>query len=325
MKPRNIISWLFISYICAGLFNSQSLSAQEGARPPAIEARPAVQLTPNQLKAVTGVFQSPRNPEMYIQFTTTNENAILGKLLWNNNQIRFTPESELDFFNKDANEGSPLRLSFKKDSTGAVALFTMGNNDQWKLIKDYKPVVKVEMNHTPAQLKAYEGVYQIQNGQPRFVQFYEKDNKMIMKQHWDGSEIAFVPETEFSFFSKELALFSIVFSKDPDGNFTKAVVNKRDNWTKLAPIHPTTEQLKIYEGKYQSTDDEDNLLQLIARDNKLVVKQLWDKKEIVLTPKTDVYYYSDEQSYSLLFQKDKEGALTQVRVLGIDLFKKVKE
>ncbi|MDB5211118.1 MAG: hypothetical protein JWQ30_1945 [Sediminibacterium sp.] len=87
--------------------------------------------------------------------------------MWNNNEIRLTPESEFIFFNKDANEGSPPRINFKSDSTGSIGQFSMGNNDIWGKAKDYKPVVKVEIAHTPEQLKPFEGLFQAQNGQQR--------------------------------------------------------------------------------------------------------------------------------------------------------------
>jgi len=323
MKQTNTLTRFIIASLFFSLVTCQLLNAQEGARQ-ALEAKPTVQLSTEQLKAVAGVFQNPGNAEMYIQFTTA-ENAIVGKLLWNNNQIRFTPESDLIFFSKNANEGNPLRITFKKDSTGAITFLSVGNNDLWKRIANYKPVVKIEMAHTPEQLKLFEGVFQMQNGRQQFIQFYVKDNQLVLKQHWDGTEVPLVPESELSFFSKELLLFSVAFTKDKDGNIMQTLVSKRDTWNKLAPVHPTTEQLKIFEGKYQSKDDEDNYLQLIARDNKLVLKQLWDKKEIILQPKTDIYFYNDEQSYPLGFIKDKDGAYTQLKVLGIDLFTKVKD
>ncbi len=318
MKRTCIV--IIVSF-CLSLNFSACLFAQEPNRS---AETVVVKLTAAQLKAVEGVFQSPRNPDMYIQFTAA-EDAIVGKLLWNNNQVRLTPESDLTFFNKDANEGSPLRVNFKRDSAGVMAQFTMGNNDVWKKVNNYKPIVKVEMAHTPEQLKPFEGLFQAQNGQQRFIQLYEKGNQLILKEHPDGNEIALVPESELSFFIKNQLLFSLSFSKDKDGNIAQALMNKRDIWNRVPPYHPATGQLKIFDGKYQSKDDGDNYVQVITRGNNLVLKQLWDRKEIMLTPITENYFYNDKESYSLAFQKDKEGNYAQLKVLGIDVFMKVKD
>ncbi|MES2330686.1 MAG: hypothetical protein V4539_13870 [Bacteroidota bacterium] len=310
-----VISFCLFFYLNGGLLAQEANRSAETV---------TVKLNPVQLKAVEGVYQNPRNADMYIRISPVLD-AIMGKLLWNNNEIRLTPESELIFFNKDANEGSPLRLNFKKDSTGTIAQFSMGNNDVWKKVKDYKPVVKVEMAHTSEQLKPFEGLFQAQNGQQRFIQFSERGNQLILKQLGDITETSLTPESELVFFNKDQLLFSLSFIKDKDGNISQALVNKRDTWNRVPPYNPTTEQLKIFEGKYQSKDDGDNYLQLIARGNNLVVKQLWDGKEILLTPKTETYFYNEKESYSLGLQKDKDGNYSQLKVLGIDAFIKVKD
>lgn len=54
-----------------------------------------------------------------------------------------------------------------------------------------------------------------------------------------------------------------------------------------------------------------------------MVKQLWDNKEIILDPQTEIYFYNNEQSYPLQVMKDKGGKVIQVLVLGIDVFDKV--
>jgi len=86
----------------------------------------------------------------------------------------------------------------------------------------------------------------------------------------------------------------------------------------------TTEQLKPYEGKFQSKDDPDNYIQVTAKNNNLIVKQLWDGKEIAVETLTETYFYNDAQSFPLQIIKNKDGNVTQVVILGIDEFNKVK-
>ncbi|MDP4263503.1 MAG: hypothetical protein Q8941_13330 [Bacteroidota bacterium] len=313
---------MMLACIIINPFNAPRLQAQETQKP--AEAKAAVQLSPEQWKAVEGVFQSPQNNEMNVQFTA-KEKVLVVKLLWNNNEISLTPESPLTFFSNDANEGRPLRISFIKDSTGAITRVSVVNNEIWKRVKDYKPVVKTEMQHTPAQLKPFEGLYLLQNTKDRFIQFSVKGNNLVLKQHWDGNEIPFVPESELDFYSKESPLFSLTFTKENDGTISQVLAFKRDRWFKVKKIQPAPDQLKVIEGKYQLKDDPDNYIQITAKGTNLVVKQLWDGKEIVLEPQTETYFYNNSESYPLRVIKDNSGMVTGVEVLGVDLFNKVKE
>jgi hypothetical protein len=313
-----------VMVICLGanLFNVQFSQAQEVKRAKGIKT--IVHLSLKQGKALEGVFQSSDNKDMYVQFTA-KEDALFAKLLWNNREIRLTPESDSIFVNNEAGENGPLHIMFKKDSTGSVTRVYVGDNGMWKKVKSYKLTVKKEIEHTPEQLKPFEGLYQLQNDKGRFIQFTAKGNILVLKQHWDGNEIHFVPQSELQFFSKAVPLFSLEFTKDKDGQITQVLAFKRDLWDKVKKFRPTYEQLKALEGKFQFKDDLDNYIQITAMENNLVVKQLWDGKEIILEPQTGTYFYNNDQSYSLQVIKSKEGAVVQVEVLGIDLFNKVKE
>jgi hypothetical protein len=88
---------------------------------------------------------------------------------------------------------------------------------------------------------------------------------------------------------------------------------------------PTGEQLKAYEGKYQLIDELDNFIQIMAKDNHLLVKQLWDSKDIIFDPKTATFFDNREQSLPLLILKNDGGAVVQVKLHGNDLFNKVKK
>jgi len=286
------------------------------------QPKPTIHLSVEQLKPFEGVFQNPRNSEMNVQFIVKG-NGLTAKLLWNNVELKLTPESD-SLFAVHTEEEGPDHIKFMRDSAGLVTKISLGRNELWNKVNNYKPVVRVEMKHTPDQLKPFEGVYQLQGSRPRFLQMTLKDNGLIAKQHWDGSEIRLLPETELDFFSRDAPLYSCTFIKNADGTIAQALISKRDKWDKLKKIELTTDQLKILEGKYQFKDDPDNYIQLTVRKNKLVLKQLWDNKEIILEPQTETYFYNNEQSYPLQVMKDKEGNVTQVQVLGIDLFEKVK-
>jgi len=289
-----------------------------------LQAQTTATLSTADWKAVEGIFQNQRNKEMYVQFTA-KENYLQAKLLWNNNELKLYPETALDFVSKEEVEGGLAHMNFKKDSTGIVSQAVLNGNNVWTRANDYKPVVHNEMEHTAAQLKPYEGLYQLQNNNDRFIQFTEKENKLVLKQHWDGSEVNLIPETTTDFFCREIPLFTLVFVKDSTGNFTQAIVRKRDKWSKVKTSLPTLAEMKAIEGKYQFKDDPDNYIQLVAKGSNIIVKQLWDKKEIILEPLTPMYFNNAKEFYPMQVTKDAAGVVTQVQLLGIDIFIKVKE
>ena len=285
-------------------------------------SKPVIQLSEAQLKAVEGIFQDLRNPERNVQFRA-GENGLTAKLLWNNAEIQFVAESPLAFVSKEVVEGDYLHIVFIKDSTGIIRQVNLGNIGTWTRNNNYKAVVKIEMRHSPADLKRFEGLYQLDSEQ-RFIQLSIKENSLLLKQQWDGNQISFVPETAMDFFSKEIPLFSLSFTADKNGNITQALAFRHDLWIKVKKSILTTEQLKSYEGKFRSADDPDNMIELSAGNNKLIVKQGWDGKEIVLETQTETYFYNDTESYPLEVIKNSQGMVIQVLVLGIDLFNKVK-
>ncbi len=309
---------VFLFFALAG----NQVTAQPTAK--TTDSSKTIQVSREQLKAVEGIFQNSGNPEMYVQIMAA-DNSIIGKLLWNNNQIKLTPESPLIFQSKDAGGEGPLRVVFTKDASGIVSQLTVGNNIVWNRVKDYKPSVKTEMAHNPAQLKPFEGIYQLQNDDPRFIRFYEKDNKLVLKQFWDNNEVPLIPDSALSFFSKEMPLFSLVFTKEKDGHISKVKVAKRDIWNKITLANLLPGELKIFEGKYQSKDDPDNVLQVLIRDNQLLVKQGWDGKEISLTAITNSYFYNEAQSYPLAFKKGTTANDITLTIFDIDEFIKKKD
>jgi hypothetical protein len=201
---------------------------------------------------------------------------------------------------------------------------SIGNGSDWKRVKDYKPVVKTEMTHTPEQLKPFEGLYSTGDQNPRFISFSEKDNKLILKQYWDGNSLGFLPESELVFFSREAPMLPLEFSKDANGKIVSLVAGRRDHWKRVMPVHPSITELKPFEGKYQSKDDPDNYVEVHAKNEGIIIRQVWDKKEIMLPALTSTFFYNEAQSFSAGFLKDQDGNYTTLILLGIDRFNKVK-
>jgi hypothetical protein len=86
----------------------------------------------------------------------------------------------------------------------------------------------------------------------------------------------------------------------------------------------STLQLTEFEGYYHADTDPNLYLQILVKDNKLVLKQLWDNREITFDQKSDLYFYNDEHSFPLKFSKGASGEITQVLAFEKDTWIKDK-
>jgi hypothetical protein len=323
-KSKKTISVIFVLLLTAIQFIipfACPLMAQDNQK--AVPIKSLARLTEQEWKSVEGYFQNPGNSDLYVQFKTSHD-TLIGKTLWNNNIFHLLPQTPLSFLSTEEGEAGHIHINFIKDSTGAVNSMSLGNNNIWKRANNYKPIVRKEMEHSPEQLKAYEGLYQFRNDSTRFLQFTEAGNALVLKQLWDGFKISFVPETIFDFFSRDVSMFTLTFSKDKDGQINQVTAFRKDVWIKTSKPTLTEADLKLYEGKYQSTDDPDNVVQITVRHNQLVLKQLWDKKEIELDPMASNYFYNDAQSFPLQILRGKNGSVNQIIILGMDKFDRLK-
>jgi hypothetical protein len=86
----------------------------------------------------------------------------------------------------------------------------------------------------------------------------------------------------------------------------------------------STLQLTEFEGYYHADTDPDLYLQIMVKNNKLVLKQLWDNREITFDQKSEFYFYNDQQSFPLTFSKNANGEITQVLAFERDTWIKDK-
>jgi hypothetical protein len=86
----------------------------------------------------------------------------------------------------------------------------------------------------------------------------------------------------------------------------------------------STKQLTEFEGYYHADNDPNLYLQIMIKNNKLVLKQLWDDREIVFEQKSALYFYNDQQSFPLTFTKDPNGEITKLLAFEKDTWIKNK-
>ncbi len=199
----------------------------DGYRP---VTRNVVQLPAGKMQAYAGYYRSKNNPEAVLQITDESDGLVV-KELWNGKQHRFVAGSETEFWHQDPEVTLPL--TFTRDNTGAITqVQVLKENGLWTRTDDYKP--RTEISLPAAQLKAYEGRYEMSEGPPPgyYIQITTKDNGLVLKESWSGNEIPFVPETEVDFFSKKRP-FPLKFTKGVGGTVTHVLAFNRDLWTKV--------------------------------------------------------------------------------------------
>jgi hypothetical protein len=110
-----------------------------------------------------------------------------------------------------ANEGFRcIYMGSMKSGNGVVV---MVNSDKGMILQEvvnsvsvygwdeFKPITKKKCRAlTPHQWKSLDGLYELESLKNLHLQFTSTNDKLILKQIWDGSEITFEAESEVEFF-----------------------------------------------------------------------------------------------------------------------------
>ena len=181
------------------------------------------------------------------------------------------------------------------------------------------------------KLTVFNGRYISPHNKAIFLQITATDGHLLLKQSWDGEEVSFDQKGDLDFYNDEHS-FPLRFTKNNAGAITQVLAFDRDLWIKgddnyqyvpKKTIQLTAAQLKTLEGKYQAKDG-DNFLQITATANHIILKQLWDEKEITFSPVSEVDFVNENQTFPLKFTKGSDGLATQVLAFNTDMWVKVK-
>jgi len=277
------------------------------------------------LKAFEGYYKFQFDgKDVYIEITT-RENGLTLKQLWDGEVIRFARKSALEF--KAVSADFPMK--FTKAADGTITHVLAFDRDLWTRANDYKPVEIKEVKLSVAQLKALEGYYQLRSNK-NYIQFFVQDNRLMAKQLWDEKLHQMIAESDLDFRSKEAGL-PVKFVKDSKGLITQAVANQTEIMDKVNGYKPaekkvvklSEEQLKAVSGYYQSPRNQNGYVQVAASAGGIVVRQMWDGKEKLLTPESPLTFSAGD--YEVVFSKDPDGAVTQLLAFGKDVWKKVND
>jgi len=86
-------------------------------------------------------------------------------------------------------------------------------------------------------------------------------------------------------------------------------------------------ELKAYEGyyKFQFQKGTDSYIHIAATEKGLVLRQMWDGKEIPFTPQSALEFVNEDGDFPLKFTKESNGTITQVLAFNKDLWIKTND
>jgi CubicO group peptidase (beta-lactamase class C family)/uncharacterized protein YjhX (UPF0386 family) len=243
------------------------------------------------------------------------------------------------FQHSGANEG--FRALYVGDFEKGNGVVIMANSENNKIIQEllitvanayqWEGYADSGIKLSEAELKIFEGYYQAAFDPNSYLQIVTREKQLMLRQLWDGQEIFFEAQSELEFLNKEMS-FPLKFSRDSKGRITEVLAFKRDVWkrdetfvpTVRKPISLSQEKLKAFEGKYQLRNDKNLFAQVTVKDDHLLVRQLWDGKEMVFVPDTELDFFIKDNPYrTVKFVKDEKGKVKEVIAFGREALDKV--
>ena len=91
---------------------------------------------------------------------------------------------------------------------------------------------------------------------------------------------------------------------------------------KVVKLSP--QKLKAFEGRYvfQFQPGQNAYLQITAKEDHLMVKEMWTGNEMKFVPTSELDFYHKERTFPLKFTKDSKGVVTHVLAFNRDLWTK---
>ncbi|HVS94412.1 MAG TPA: hypothetical protein VHE59_20380 [Mucilaginibacter sp.] len=193
-------------------------------------------------------------------------------------------------------------------------------------------VIKAISAETP--LSAFEGIYQNKVNTFSYFKITAVNDTLVAKQMDGDMKIVLTRKSDMEFEMKDDdgdENIPVVFAKNDAGDIAQVVVGGRDVWNKVKEYIPvkevslTADQLKAFEGKYKFEQKDDTYLQITATGTGLILKQLWDGKEINFMPIGENDFLNRQFAFPLKFSRDANGNVIKVLAFNRDLWDKVKE
>lgn len=184
-------------------------------------------------------------------------------------------------------------------------------------------------------LTAFEGIYQDHDAPTAYFKITVVNNTLVANRLDFKQQYVLNRTSELTFEgmdSDNNKKLKVTFSKNGAGVIGQALVDDRTPWIKVNSFKPVDQiklpprMLKKFEGKYQFEAKPGTFLTISLNGTGLLLKQLWDGKELgtfVPTSFVDFLYLKD--ALPLRFVKDKNGNVVKMYISGRDVWDKVKE
>jgi hypothetical protein len=286
--------------------------------------RTSVTGTTQGAKKFEGYYEMKGKQVSFIQIIASGNGLIL-KQLWDNRQVDFTTTGLLTFSTK---HNPSFTLRFTSDNAGQITKVLAFGKDIWIKSNNYHPPVEVKL--TAQDLKKFEGNYELKGKKGAFIQISSISNGLVLKQLWDNKQIDFTATGPLDFFAKATPGFTLHFTSDKSGGITDVLAFGRDVWVRSSNYHApveiklTTQDLKKFEGKYELTEKKGTFIQISSTGNGLVLKQLWDNKQIDFAATGPLNFFAKATpGFTLQFTGNKSGGIIEVLAFEKDVWKKV--
>jgi|GEM_PF-466682 len=163
-----------------------------------------------------------------------------------------------------------------------------------------------------AQLEKFTGYYQLPTNSD-FILFEVKDNILFAKKLWDNKKYHLSQVNESTFEAKDGG-YKVEFIKDNSGHYAYAkilgkIMSVKVNFNPEKITQLSTEQFKQLEGTYISKGDNNFTINIRASNNGVILKQLWDDKEIEFTPRSETFFLNQDRTFPLTFSLNNKEAV----------------
>lgn len=291
-----------------------------------------------QMNAIAGYYQFQNNKRQFL-LISEKENHWTALQLWDGREFSIDPKFDPGFSENGnwatAKSGNDNSFYFLRNKSGAITQLLAKHQDLWDKIPNYTLKPGMDTVISPAQLKTFEGYYtfQFNKGDDAYIHIAAEPTGLVLKQMWDGKEIHFTAQSALEFLNQD-GEFPLKFTKDKNGIISQVLAFNRDLWTRtkeykpkeIKVVHLSAALLKACAGKYSMHDDgKEAYLEIRVVENNLVLKQMWDEKEFMFVPESELDFYCREANFPIKFTKDKNGNATQVLCFNRDLWSRVRE
>ncbi|MGK6352208.1 hypothetical protein [Parapedobacter sp. DT-150] len=176
-------------------------------------------------------------------------------------------------------------------------------------------------------LAQLQGYYQLPN-KVAFIAFELQGDTLFAKQLWDNNKTYPLIQIDETHFESKAEGYQIEFIKDSSGQFNQAKILGRIMSTRV-DFDPTqvkqlsAQQLERLAGVYTLRDDSSLKISIQSSGGGLSLTQLWDKKDIAFTPRSETFFLNDDGTFPLSFLLEN-GSATQVTCFENDVWLKEK-